>query len=1079
MHDILHDLIERCIARNKQPRQAHRTRVYQDEYSIYYAIRDGTLQSATPRDFEKAGIGFMPIAKNGYAIEQYAASVGKNWQTRYGFDDWEVKSWKQSYGVQVYTGIPSEYLTDLDFEFDIVRDHPDILLETLDALLTLTLNPCLTLSKSAGLRFSCRSPDYVHPRSNDAREYIARYKPERDEQDRPIREALYLEIFGDKGLSRWDARYEILTGDPFALPVIEDVDALFEIIDTLKSKIHVPAPPKKEKKKQKSNSKRKRKRSRTDTQFVDGLPTDIEWIPTGEKGKYKSRRSDYPCQFTEHTKSHGNVQYYKDTHTQSSSEFCHNCREWQWIQKPKQNRTAPDRLHIANQQQRPTAAYQQTQTDMTQQLLDWEKRTRNKKGKHLLNIITPAQTGKTTVTITTADKLTYITQTQKKAEEAYTEAIRIGKNAYLNKSRLYNRDHENWHNLPLGTDEDCRPCIHPEPCNHIAAAGFSPVREFCRIQCEVYELCKSELGGYLSQIRTVKHMDHVYFWQSEAFFADEVYHQRVKAVLQDKNALLAIDEPNPANLTQARIIDQNALRQTFNNIKWTSGAQDLTIVLKNIIEGLSTADTPEDIRTALANATNTLSKTDINQYDEKLSGIPVSFVWYRDPAARLYADVIYNNQTRRCIVSDDDDNTIGTIPQSILSEGVTLDKLETRFIGLALFERLGFIDLKQEAEASPKVWRKLLSDIKQFVDKGSHACHRIDKTNIIFYLPPNLNARRGITMNASDTDNLIGEVYRDTGISVETITGYPPPWKSGCKLFQISTGRYPPGNLFLYKTKARKKKRRAKKKVVGITPTMRHFLNTILKTAEKYKVLVIAPKRLQNAKIDKLVKQLNTHQNITMDTHRGAQGKNEYQDCDVVFVFCFEPQPKIVEAETRRIYPYATDLSYERQLVDVVIDGVKLKDVMRYTDERVQKVYNLLCERMHMQAIYRLRQALNENKIAILFSAEPVSQMPVTPVPFRKEQLQAFMDNPNWQLSELQQYLEAEAKKTPAEIAETEGVSIRTAYYKSEVTRKQTKVEKKARAKELDAQGVPVKKIIAELNISRRTFFNWKNKGFK
>lgn len=1075
MGNILHDLIERCIARNKQPRQAHRTRVYQDEYSIYYASRNGTLQSAKPSDFHKAQLGIMPIAKNGFAIEQYAASVGKNWQTRYGFDDWEVKSWKQSYGVQVYTGMPSKYLTDLDFEFDIVRDHPDILLETLDALLTLTPNSCLTLSKSGGIRYSCRSPDYVHPRSTEEREYIAKYN-----QETGTRKALYLEIFGDKGLSRWDARYEIITGDLFDLPVIEDVDALFEIIDTLKAKIHVPTPPKKEKSKQTQQSQNNNKKARApdeNVHIVEGLPNDIEWIPTGEKGKYKSRRNDYPCQFTEHTKSHGNVQYYKDTHTDSSSEFCHNCREWQWIQKPKQNRTAPDRLHIIDTPPQ-TQTYKKTQADMTQQLYNWEKQTRNKKGKHLLNIITPAQTGKTTVIITTADKLTYITQTQKKAEEAYDEAIRIGKNAYLHKSRLYNRDHENWHNLPLGTDENSRPCIHPDPCNHIAVAGFSPTKEFCRIQCEIYELCKSELGGYLSQVRKVKHMDHVYFWQSEAFFADEVYHQRVKAALQDKNALLAIDEPNPADLTQVRIIDQNALRQTFNNIKWTPGAEDMAIVLKSILEGLSTADTPEDIRTALADATNTLSKTDIKQYDEKLSGIPFSFVWYRDDAARLYANVIYNNQTRKCFVVDDHNDTIGTIPQSILSEGVTLDKLETRFIGLALFERLGFIDLKQEAEASPRVWRKLLSDINKFVDKGSNACHRIDKISIVFYLPPSLNARRGITMNASDTDNLIGEVYRDTGISVETITGYPPPWKSGCKLFQISTGRYPPGNLFLYKTKARKKKRRAKKKVVGITPTLRHFLNIILKTAEKYNVLVIAPKRLQNAKIAPLIKQLNTHKNITMDTHRGAQGKNEYQDRDVVFVFCFEPQPKIVEAETRRIYPYATDLSYERQLVDVVIDGVKLKDVMRYIDERVQKVYNLLCERMHMQAIYRLRQALNENKIAILFSAEPVSQMPVTPVPFRKEQLQAFMDNPNWQLSELQQYLEAEAKKTPAEIAETEGVSERTGRRRTEVTRKRSKAEKKKRAKELDTQGVSVKGIIAELNIGKRTFYRWKADNF-
>lgn len=106
--------------------------------------------------------------------------------------------------------------------------------------------------------------------------------------------------------------------------------------------------------------------------------------------------------------------------------------------------------------------------------------------------------------------------------------------------------------------------------------------------------------------------------------------------------------------------------------------------------------------------------------------------------------------------------------------------------------------------------------------------------------------------------------------------------------------------------------------------------------------------------------------------------------------------------------------------------------------------------------------------------------MPVTPIKFRKEQLLTFQEKDNWQLSELQGYLEAEANRTPTEIIEAEGVSIRTAYYKSESSRKQTKAEKKARAKTLNEQGVSVEKICAELNIkSRKTFYNWKDKNFE
>lgn len=1062
MLNILESLIQRCIARNQQPRNAHHTRYTHNGYSIYYASRAGKLQSCNPRDFETARLGIIPIAKNGYPVEQYAASVGKDWKTRYGFDDWELKSWKQSYGVQVYTGEPSEFLTDFDFEFECVRDYPHQLIQTLAALCDLTPRPLITMSKSGGIRFSCRTPDYVHPRSTEDREYIGKWN-----QETGKREALYLEIFGEKGLSRWDARYEIITGDLFDLPVISDIDALFKIIDNLKSQIHVPAPPKQEKKsKQRHKKKHKRKRRHPDVEKIDGLPSDIEWIPTGETDKYKSRRGDYPCNLTVHTKSHGAMQYYKNTQTGETSGFCHNCRERQVIQEPTRHRTAPDRLHITGALP-PTDDYEDTQADMKQQLRNWEETTRHKDGQHLLNIITPAQTGKTTVTITNAKKLTYITKTEEKATEAYNEAVRNGKDAYLHKSRLYNRDRPDWHTLPLGTDEESRPCIHPEPCNLIAAKGFSSVKEFCAVSCEQYATCKSV--GFLSQVEKERWIDHVYYWQGEAFFADEIYQSRVQAVMQDRDAILAIDEPNPADLPQERILDTQALRHIFNNIKYTPAAADIAIFLKTILEKLSTAETPEEICTALSEATKNLSETDITNFDEKLSGIPVHFVWYRDAVARIYAKVIYNDEMRACYVADDDDEKVGTIPQSIIADGVKIDTLETRFIGLSLFERLGWIDLRQEAKAVPRVYQNLVRDIKRFVDSDSHACHRIDGSAFAFYLPPSLNARRGITLNASDTDNLIGEVYQGTDINVDVIVGNPPPWKPNNYLFQISTGRYPPGSLF----------ETVDGKPVGLSNTMSNFLSILLTTAEKYRVLAIGPKHLQNPDIDGKIHSIVHHENITLDTHIGAQGKNEYQDRDVVFVFCFEPQPDIVEAQVKRIYRYQTDLYFDRELVDVVVDGVVLKDVMRYKDARVQRVYNLLCEKAHMQAILRLRQALNENKFAILFSAEPVSQIPVTPVPFRKEQLLAFMENPDWQLSQLAEYLEAEAERTPAEIAAAEGVSIRTAYYKSEQARKQTKDEKKAKAKALDNQKVPVTEIIAELNISKPTFYRWKTNKFE
>ena len=243
--------------------------------------------------------------------------------------------------------------------------------------------------------------------------------------------------------------------------MIEDIDALYDIIDNLKSKIHAQAPPKKKKSQHTAQSQSPNKKTHTpdDVKIVDGLPSDLEWIPTGEEDKYKSRRGDYPCHLTKHTKSHGAMQYYRDTQTGEISEFCHNCRESQSIHKPKHHRTAPDRLHTTDTPPE-TAAYEKTQDDMKLQLLAWEQKTRDTETQHLLNIITPAQTGKTTVTITTAEKLTYITQTQKKAEEAHTEALRKGKNSYLHKSRMWNRDDPNWESLTV-RNRNRMPSLYP------------------------------------------------------------------------------------------------------------------------------------------------------------------------------------------------------------------------------------------------------------------------------------------------------------------------------------------------------------------------------------------------------------------------------------------------------------------------------------------------------------------------------------------------------------------------------------------------------------------------------------------
>ncbi len=116
------NLIERCRSRAEKPLSALQTRVLSTGYSVYYASRDGKVISTNPHQFADAGLGILPIGRNGLPIEKYSTGSGKDWKTRYGVEGWQPQSWKRSYGVQIYTGLPSDYLTDLDFEYAIVKD---------------------------------------------------------------------------------------------------------------------------------------------------------------------------------------------------------------------------------------------------------------------------------------------------------------------------------------------------------------------------------------------------------------------------------------------------------------------------------------------------------------------------------------------------------------------------------------------------------------------------------------------------------------------------------------------------------------------------------------------------------------------------------------------------------------------------------------------------------------------------------------------------------------------------------------------------------------------------------------------
>ena len=245
--DPLKDIIERCHERHENPLRQRKTVVtpalynkgYPYHLTVYCAQRCPVLLA----DLEQADISFMPIGhapENDHGPRDFG---GERFLNRQGVQDWGMRRWHGSWGIQVYTGIPSECdgarWHDIDFTYEAISTAPDAVYACIDALVNAIDNPLLTLSKSGGLRFSCRVPDYLHPNTEDARLYIYKHAPT---PENPDQRDVYLEILAEEGYSRWDARYEILLGSLLDPPVVAK-EVLFAPIDALRAELHEPAPP--------------------------------------------------------------------------------------------------------------------------------------------------------------------------------------------------------------------------------------------------------------------------------------------------------------------------------------------------------------------------------------------------------------------------------------------------------------------------------------------------------------------------------------------------------------------------------------------------------------------------------------------------------------------------------------------------------------------------------------------------------------------------------------------------------------------------------------------------------------------
>ena len=241
----LEDLIERCHQRYEKPLRQRRTVVtpalYNKSHSYQVTVYCAQRYPMLLANMEQADISFMPIGRAPRYDRGPRDFGGERFLKRQSLQNWGIRRWHASWGLQMYTGIPSERdgapWHDIDFKYEAICAAPDAVFACIEALINAVANPLLTMSKSGGLRFSCRVLDYLHPNTEQERFYIYKHPPiseisgQRD---------VYLEILGEEGYSHWDARHEILIGNLLDPPIIAKA-VLFAPINALRAELHEPA----------------------------------------------------------------------------------------------------------------------------------------------------------------------------------------------------------------------------------------------------------------------------------------------------------------------------------------------------------------------------------------------------------------------------------------------------------------------------------------------------------------------------------------------------------------------------------------------------------------------------------------------------------------------------------------------------------------------------------------------------------------------------------------------------------------------------------------------------------------------
>ncbi len=247
--NVLEDIIQQCHTRHAESDslRQRKTVVTLAMYKLLpYQIKVHCARAnpLTVEELKKANISIMPLGhatENDHFPQDFG---GKRFKRQQVSTDWSMRQWRDSWGIQIYTGMPSGHKGarwyDFEFKYTAICDAPDAVATCIETLLNTTATPLLTLTKSGGIRFSCRIQNYLHPNTDEEKFLIHKWIPIEDNLNQ---REIYLEVRGDKGYSPWDTRYEILLGNLLDPPVIAK-EVVFAPINKLRDALHEPETPK-------------------------------------------------------------------------------------------------------------------------------------------------------------------------------------------------------------------------------------------------------------------------------------------------------------------------------------------------------------------------------------------------------------------------------------------------------------------------------------------------------------------------------------------------------------------------------------------------------------------------------------------------------------------------------------------------------------------------------------------------------------------------------------------------------------------------------------------------------------------